>query len=54
VSKLLGGAWVEISDLLDEPSYVDTRGRPGDGYRVVSYSATGQPGGEAEAEAVAR
>ena len=54
VSKLLGGAWVEISDLLNEPGFVDTRGRPGDGYRVVTYSAAGQRGGEAEAEAVAR
>ncbi|HET8984327.1 MAG TPA: hypothetical protein VFN03_01085 [Trueperaceae bacterium] len=54
VTKLLGGTWVEISDLIDEPGFRDTRGHAGDSYRVVSYSAAGQPGGEAETEAVAR
>lgn len=44
VSRLLSGSWVEVSDLLDRPEFVDPRGRPGDAYRVVSVSATRQRG----------
>ncbi len=44
VSRMLAGNWVEISDLLAEPVFVDARGREGDAYLVVSVSATNQIG----------
>ena len=37
-------AWVEVSDLLDEPRFLDPRGEPGDRYRVRAVSPTGQVG----------
>lgn len=42
VSRRLGGAWVEISDLVTEPSFLDPRGQPGDEYLVVAVGANGQ------------
>ncbi len=44
VSRMMAGSWVEVSDLLDSPGFVDPRGGPGDVYRVVSVSATRQVG----------
>lgn len=44
VSKLANGSWVEVSDLLSAPSFVDLRGTRGASYRVTSYSSTGQAG----------
>jgi len=44
VSRLLSGSWVEVSDMLDRPEFVDPRGRPGEAYLVVSVSATRQRG----------
>jgi len=41
-------AWVEISDLLEAPSYVDIRGAAGDRYQVRAVSAAGQVGEAAE------
>ena len=44
VSRMLDGVWVEISDLLSAPEFVDARGQVGDSYLVVGLSATGQVG----------
>jgi hypothetical protein len=41
-------AWVEVSDLLDEPRFLDPRGEPGDRYRVRAVSPTGQVGDATE------
>src|SRR5690606_6829311 len=42
VSRKLAGAWVEVSDLLSEPEFLDVRGQVGDEYLVVSVGANGQ------------
>ena len=44
VSRLLNGNWVEVSDLLTVPGFVDDRAAAGDTFRVTSYSSTGQAG----------
>jgi hypothetical protein len=48
VERWRQGAWVEVSDLLDAPGFVDGRGEAGDRYRVRAVSPTGQVGEGAE------
>jgi len=42
VSRKLAGQWVEVSDLLREPSFLDARGTAGDEYLVVTVGTNGQ------------
>lgn len=48
VSKRQGDNWLEISDLLTSPGFVDERGQAGASYRLTSYSSTGQAGAPVE------
>lgn len=48
VSRWLGNGFVEVSDLLEAPAFVDARGAAGDRYRVVAVSPSGLLGAGAE------
>lgn len=50
VERWWQGAWVEVSDLLEAPTFLDARGAAGGRYRVTAVSGTGQLGERAEVE----